>query len=330
MTNSITEYRQEYKPKGGFEFPEYYERFQTGWSSLWRGYEAQQESDVRDWKSISEEERKLIGGILKGFTQLECVIGDYWSEEVCSLFPKQEIIGMARLYSLNEWVHAEAYNLLSDTLGINEFEEFLGDPIAQEKLRQYSDYKGKIALGIFSGAGEGVSLFSSFAILLSFSLQGKFKGLSQIISWSIADEQRHSDAACSLFRQLVREKGITEEEINLIFEGFKAVIDNEFAFLGNSIGDREYNGVITMENMKHFIWMLANNRIRTLGLYSPDRYFPYDPKKAYIISTWFDQMAKGNVSHDFFSLAKEGSSYVAKPKQNWKAINLETINLQLV
>ena len=120
----ITEYREEYKPKSGFEFPEYYDRFDKGWSSIWRGFEAQMESDVRDWKEASEDERKLIGGILKGFTQLEVVIGDYWSDVIPKMFPKHEIIMMAKLYSLNECIHAEAYNLLSDTLGINEFEEF--------------------------------------------------------------------------------------------------------------------------------------------------------------------------------------------------------------
>lgn len=324
---SITEYRLEYKPKSGFEFPEFYERFNSGWNSLWRGFEAEQEPDVRDWNLISEEERKLIGGILKGFTQLECVIGDYWSEEVCKLFPKHEIVGLARLYSLNEFIHAEAYNLLSDTLGINEFEEFLGDPVAQEKLEQYSKFKGKVALGIFSGAGEGVSLFSSFAILLSFALDGKFKGLSQIISWSIADEGNHSDTGCSLFRQLVREQGITEKEIDIILKGFEAVIDNEFRFLENCIGDKTYNGVINMENMKNFIYSRANNRIRELGIYTPERSFPYDPQSAYKISEWFDSMAKGNISHDFFSMAKEGSSYVAKPLQDWSSINLKTLNL---
>ena len=61
------------------------------------------------------------------------------------------------------------------------------------------------SLAIFSAFTEGVNLFSSFAVLLSFKLDNKLKGVGQIVEWSIRDESLHSEAGCWLFRTLMQE-----------------------------------------------------------------------------------------------------------------------------
>ncbi len=77
-------------------------------------------------------------------------------------------------------------------------------------------------------------MFSSFSVLLSFNKDGRYKGLSQIISWSAIDEQIHSEAGCKLFRHLVEETGLTNEEEEAVYEGFRLVVANEVTFIGNS------------------------------------------------------------------------------------------------
>jgi ribonucleoside-diphosphate reductase beta chain len=133
---SIREYRQPYKINGEFEFPEFFDYYQKALSSVWRPQEVSFESDIRDWQNSTQDEREIIGGILRGFTQFECHVSDYWAS-IPNWFPKHEIAAVARAFSLNEIVHAEAYNLLSDTLGLDEFEAFLGDPIAQTKINHF-------------------------------------------------------------------------------------------------------------------------------------------------------------------------------------------------
>lgn len=326
---SITEYRLPFKTAQGFEFPEYYERYKNATGSFWRVQGVNMNKDTQEWFHVlNDYERLVIGGILKAFTQLECNIGCYWGDYIPKNFPKHEIVAMARMFSANEIIHAEAYNHSSDTFGINEFEAFVGDPIAMKKLDFYVQHENpKISIAIFSGAAEGVSLFSSFAILLSFAKRGILKGLSEIISWSILDEQAHSDAGCSLFRQLVREQGITKEEINKIYKGFKAAIDNEFVFLENALKGGEING-LNLKIMKHFIYHRANNRLRELGIYTPNEInFKYDPKESYKVTEWFDLISQGITSHDFFAYSKEGSSYVAKPSQDWDSIKYQELEL---
>jgi ribonucleoside-diphosphate reductase beta chain len=326
---SITEPRLAYKVNGEFEFPEYFNRYQKAIASIWRVQEVSFDPDVRDWQQATDTEREIIGGILRGFTTLEQIIGDYWCDEVCRMFPKPEIVSMARAYSTFESVHAEAYTHLSDTLGLDEFEAFLGDPIAQKKIEEFSKYNGKVALGIFSGAGEGVSLFSSFAVLLSFNRTGRFKGLAQVISWSALDEQQHSDGACSLFRQLVREQGLTDEERLLIKSGFDAVLENERAFLANIFRGREVNG-LTAEALDAYMLQRANNRLRELGIYNgSDCHYDYDAILANSVKEWFDVMVMGQKSTDFFAASKSGDNYVAKPIQNFSSVDLSSIDLVL-
>jgi ribonucleoside-diphosphate reductase beta chain len=118
---------------------------------------------------------------------------------------------------------------------------------------------------VFSGAGEGVSLFSSFAVLLSLNLTGRFKGIAQIISWSALDEQQHSDTGIKLFRQLTEENPLTAEESKGIAEGFEAVISNEFSFLEKIFEGRTLN-TIQKSDVREYILYRANDRLARLGV----------------------------------------------------------------
>jgi ribonucleoside-diphosphate reductase beta chain len=324
LMSSILEYRQPYKVNGEFEYPEFFEAYQKALSSVWRPQEVSFESDIRDWQNSTQDEREIIGGILRGFTQLECHVSDYWAR-IPEWFPKHEVAAVARAFSLSEIVHAEAYNLLSDTLGLDEFEAFLGDPIAQQKIGYFLENRGvKESLAVFSGAGEGVSLFSSFAVLLSLNLTGRYKGIAQIISWSALDEQQHSDTGIKLFRQLIEEDPLTPEEATMISQGFKAVLRNEEAFLDQIFKDRTL-GTITLHDAKQYLRWRANERLTKLGASIP--LFHVDNEAADRIKSWFHPLMAGATSTDFFAQSKSGDSYIAKPIQDFNGVNLKTLDL---
>jgi ribonucleoside-diphosphate reductase beta chain len=233
---------------------------------------------------------------------------------------------MARAFSSSEAVHAAAYSHLSDTLGLDEFEAFLGDPTARAKIDHFVNQADPVvSLGVFSGAGEGVSLFSSFAALLSFNLDGRFKGVAQIISWSALDEQQHSDGGCSLFRELDREGRVSDAQKVEVVRGFETVLANEDAFL-----EKIFNGhslrCISRDELWHYLRHRANDRLRALGV---DHSFEYDRAKADSIRRWFEPVLRGQISQDFFAFHKEGSAYVAKPEQKFDRINWKTLDLTL-
>jgi ribonucleoside-diphosphate reductase beta chain len=323
-----------YKTGGGFDYPRFYEYYEKTVASPWRHQEAPLESDKRDWQyGSTQAERNLIAGVLKGFTSMELGVQCYWGDKVTKMFAKPEIQAMARAFSYYETVHAAAYSYLSDELGFNEYEEFMSDPVALKKVSKFfeSDIPDKVSLAVFSGAGEGVSLYGSFAILLSFTKDGRYTGLASIISWSCIDEATHSNAGCELFNEWVNEEGLTSEEEEMIYDGFRVVLNNEFSFIDNNfMGAQDGEVPISPASLKGYLKYRANNRLRLMNLQEIFILNDEESKGAKEISEWFDPMIGGPVNLDFFKTAKEGSNYTAKPTQDYMSVNLGQLDLQLV
>lgn len=330
MTSILEHNKMIFKKDTGFDFPEFYDYYERTVASVWRHQEVAMESDLRDWQfNSTPDERKVIAGILKGFVSAELGIGCYWADEVCRIFPKPEIQAMAKAFSFFETIHAAAYSYLNDVLGLKEYEEFINDSVACSKIDTFfSKYPDKVALAVFSGAGEGVSLFSSFAVLLSFNKDGRYKGLAQIISWSAIDEQTHSEAGCQLFRRLVDEVGISEDEKKAIYDGFQLVIDKEFAFIDHIFNSASISSIDANE-LKAYIKNRANERLLLLGLDQMFKLSTQELTQAKSVSSWFDPMVKGASSTDFFAASKDGANYVAKVSQDFMTVDLSALDLVL-
>lgn len=189
---SLLDPRPTYSP---FEYDKAYNYWELQQQSHWLHYEVSMSSDINDWKlHLTESEKNVVGHILKGFTQSEVFIQEYWGQMVGNWFKKPEIQMMAATFSAFESIHAVSYAYLNQSLGLEDFEAFLHEPTAKAKIDRLMNTKGKtkrdiaLSLAIFSAFNEGVNLFSSFAVLLNFSRYNKLKGLGQIIAFSIKDE----------------------------------------------------------------------------------------------------------------------------------------------
>lgn len=316
----ITDYRRQFRP---FEYPKYYEIYQTMKKNPWTELEMHISKDYADWVAAEQWERDIIGGSLSSFVITETFIDDYWANRVPRLFPKHEIVSLCRIFSYNERIHADAYALLSTTFGLDNFDAFIGDPVLEKKLSIFLDSPDDVvSLGVFSGAVEGVSLFGTFSVLLSFSRNGRFRGLREGISWSIMDEQAHSDTAILLLNDYVKEKGgLTKEQEDSILEGYRTVVDNEKAVLQQTFNGRG-NKEVNYENTVAFMLLRANERLTRSGL--PPIFNP-DLEKAHVVKEWFDPLAKGLVNQDFFAAVKEGGNYIAKPQQKYDISMLKGI-----
>ena len=210
---SLLNERIVYKP---FEYPQAADYWLKQHQAHWLHTEVPMAQDVTDWNSnMKDHEKNLIGGILKGFAQTETVVNDYWTSLVTSWFRKPEVIAMATTFGAFETIHAEAYSLLNEQLGLDNFAEFMEDEATMNKIEALMEvrdshdkpdwHKRAVSLAIFSAFTEGVNLFSSFAVLLSFKMRNKLKGIGQIVEWSVRDESLHSEAGCWLFRTLMKE-----------------------------------------------------------------------------------------------------------------------------
>ncbi len=319
----ITKERVVYKP---FEYPTAFDYWLKQQQAHWIHTEVPMMSDINDWKqNLTETEKNIIGSILKGFAQTETVVNDYWTGLVTKWFRKPEIIAMATVFGAMETIHAEAYSLLNEELGLDDFSEFLEDEATMAKIEALTDnrdsYDGEInwherakSLAIFSAFTEGVNLFSSFAVLLSFKLRNKLKGVGQIVEWSIRDESMHSEAGCWLFRTLLEEKPElkTPELEAAINEAALLSLQLELDFIEKVYEEGDLEG-FSKDDLISFIKHRVNTKMGDLG---------YRPivngidVKAVERMKWFDHLSAGKQHTDFF--ANRVTNY-SKGVQDWDA-----------
>jgi ribonucleoside-diphosphate reductase beta chain len=289
-----------------FEYPQAYKYWELQQQSHWLHTEISMASDISDWKlNLTESEKHVIGHILKGFTQSEVFIQEYWGQMVGKWFKKPEIQMMAATFSAMESIHAVAYAYLNQSLGLEDFDAFLHEPTAKAKIDRLIGTKGKSkeeiarSLAIFSAFNEGVNLFSSFAVLLNFSRFNKMKGLGQIIAFSIKDESLHSEAGCWLFRMLVDEfpEIMTDKLKEEIYDAARSTVDLEDAFIDKAFEQGPIEG-IDAHDLKAFIRFRTNTKLNDLKL---KKVWKNIDKQALERMVWFDIMSAG-VSHaDFFA-----------------------------
>ena len=297
-----------YKP---FEYPQAYEYWLNQQQAHWLHTEIPMMSDLNDWNSnLNKTEKNIIGSILKGFAQTETIVNDYWSGLVTKWFRKPEVIMMATTFGAFETIHAEAYSLLNETLGLDNFSEFLEDEATMAKIENLmlvrDSFNGEKnipeiakSLAIFSAFTEGVNLFSSFAILLSFKMRNKLKGVGQIVEWSIRDESMHSEAGCWLFRTLIEENPYlkTKELETAINEAALLSLKLELDFINKvfELGDLEGCSKYDLQN---FIKNRVNTKLGDLG-YSP--IITDIDLTAVERMKWFDHLSAGKQHTDFFA-----------------------------
>jgi len=299
----ITDPRLFYKP---FEYQQAFDFYKDQHRVHWLADEVPLASDLGDWKGkLTEPEKNLIGNILKSFAQTEVHVNDYWSTKVSMWFPKPEIQAMARVFADFESIHAEAYARLNEELGLDDFQAFLEDETSKAKIERLIETPGEtleeraLSLAIFSAFTEGVNLFSSFAILMSFQLRNLMKGTGQIVEWSVRDESLHSKAGCWLFRTLLEE----QPELNTnklrytVIEACQTSVQLEFDFIDKAFEMGAVDG-LNVDQLKNFIKARANEKMIELGYTAI--YNDIDPNLLKQIE-WFGHLTSGKTHQDFFA-----------------------------
>lgn len=262
-----------YKP---FEYPTYFEYFTKQNQAHWMPIEVPMENDILDFKKgLSDSEKSLIINILRFFTQGDLEVNNNYNTRLIPVFPKPEIKMMLSAFAAIEGIHVWAYSYLNDSLGLpeKEYSAFM----EYESMRKKYDYIQSfdvrsvedlaVNLAVFGGFIEGVSLFSSFAILMNFPRMGKLKGVGQIISWSIRDESLHSKAVCQLFRDLISENKHlwTNDLQQTILSACRDMVALEDAFIDTCFAQGEVPG-LKPDQVKQYIRYIADRRLNDLGL----------------------------------------------------------------
>lgn len=277
---SLFEKRDHYKP---FSYPWAFERYLMQRKMDWNPDEVPLSEDINDWnRKLNDAERNLLTQLFRFFTQGDADIAAGYHERYIPAFPHPELRMMLGAFATAEANHMHSYSMLLDTIGMpeteyqafHEFDEMRAkhEYLFAERARFSSVKKLALDLAIFSAFGEGMQLFSSFAILMSFQRRGLMKGMSTIIEWSIRDESLHVESMMELFHTVI------SENPEIWTDGFKAhlyqtcrdMVELEDAFidLAFEMADPKTGviGDITAEECKTYIRYIADRRLLQLGL----------------------------------------------------------------
>lgn len=292
-------HRPFYRP---FEYPEFFEDFQKQNQAHWLPIEVPMESDISDYRfKLSAEEKNLVIQILRFFTQGDIEVNNNYNTRLIPAFPKPEIKMMLSSFAAMESVHVWAYSYLNDSLGLpeKEYSAFLEYESMRNKYQYIQSFDVRsveelaINLAVFGGFMEGVSLFSSFAILMNFPRLGKLKGVGQIVTWSIRDETLHSQGVCRLFRTLIDENRHiwTDELKGTLYRACEEMVQLEDRFIDTCFSMGTVPG-LTPEEVKQYIRYTADKKLNDLGLH-----------KIYNVTnplSWLDVMVNAKEHTNFF------------------------------
>jgi ribonucleoside-diphosphate reductase beta chain len=211
---SIFDKRINYKP---FEYPEILQFSEAINKSFWVHSEVDFTADVQDFHAhLTANEKEVIKKSLLAIAQIEVAVKSFWGN-LYQHFPKPEFNGLGSTFAECEFRHSEAYSRLLEVLGYNnEFEQLVEVPVIRKRVdyltgalahtRSGDRQRYVTSLILFSILIENVSLFSQFAILLSFTrFKGMMKNVSNIIAWTSVDEQVHANAGIYIVNRIREE-----------------------------------------------------------------------------------------------------------------------------
>ena len=303
----IFDYRRNYKP---FEYPEVLEFTDAINKSFWVHSEVDFTADTQDFLShLSEAEKNSIKNALLAIAQIEVSVKTFWGN-LYNHLPKPEFNGLGSTFAECEFRHSEAYSRLLDVLGYNdEFENLISIPIIKERVdylqnalsQANSNDKKEYAntLILFSILIENVSLFSQFAIILSFTrFKGYMKNVSNIIAWTSIDEQLHANAGMYIINKIKEENPefFDTESINKIRFMVTESIDIESRLLDWIFeqGELEF---INKKDLLNFMKYRTDESLVKIGI-KPVFNIPYE---AYEPMAWFEKEVFSNSMDDFFA-----------------------------
>lgn len=303
----IFDKRINYKP---FEYPQVLDFTNALNKSFWVHSEVDFTADIQDFHTqLQPHEKQAVKRALLAIAQIEVAVKSFWGNLYHHL-PKPEFNGLGATFAECEFRHSEAYSRLLDVLGYNnEFENLLKVPVIKARIDYLSkalahtkseDHKEYLlSLILFTILIENVSLFSQFAIILSFTrFKGLMKNVSNIIAWTSVDEQIHANAGIYIVNLIRAEYPdfIDDTLVQSINEQVKNSLEVEAKILDwiFEIGEIDH---ANKENLLNFMKYRVDDSFKKIGL----KPIFNITDASYQPMLWFEEEVFSNSLDDFFA-----------------------------
>src|SRR3546814_778391 len=174
---------------------------------------------------------------------------------------------------------------------------YLSEALAHTRSENEKEYL--FSLILFSILIENVSLFSQFAIILSFTrFKGVMKNVSNIIAWTSVDEQVHANAGIYLVNKIKEEfpEFFDAETKSRIHDIVSQSIEVEAEILDWIFENGEIE-VVSKKNLLNFMKYRTDDSLAKVGL---DRIY-HVSEMEYQPMIWFEEEVFANSLDDFFA-----------------------------
>jgi ribonucleoside-diphosphate reductase beta chain len=301
-----------------FSYPDFWDIYMLHEQCNWTPEEISLTQDVVDWKNVlDDDDRALLTNIFRFFVQGDLDIGRGYLDKLIPSIKNTEARAMLSSFALREFVHIRGYSYLITTLGIPDliYKEFLQYQEMVDKheflFREHSKNLSKpqrflLDLAVFSVAGEGIQLYSSFIMLLAYPRVGLLKDMGQLIKLSVKDEAIHVMGNACLFDKIVQHKPdeYTAEVKELIVDSCKKMVELEIDFIKLCTKVATPKG-LTVDDLIEAIKYLCDLRLGMIGL-TP----VYNAKNTV---PWFFELILSVDFNNFFE--RRGTEYTTNVSQ---------------
>lgn len=271
----INKKRTAFKP---FEYPEVIKFIEAINHSYWLHTELNFTSDIQDFKTkLDPVEQSAIKNTLLAISQIEVSVKSFWGD-LAKHLPKPEFNAVGATFAESEVRHERAYSHLLEILNLNDsFDNLMEVPQIKDRVKYLSkyldiEYEGDLrqftySLALFSMFTEYVSLFSQFAIMMSFNrFKNLMKDTSNIVEWTSKEELLHGQFGMWLVNK------IKEEYPSLFDEIFKSKLQDAAMAAYNSecgildwIFEAGEIEILTKDDLKEFIKRRINESLIQIG-----------------------------------------------------------------
>lgn len=304
---SIFDKRVNYKP---FEYPEVLKFTSAMNNSFWVHSEVDFTADIQDFHShLKETDRQAVKKSLLAIAQIEVAVKTFWGNLYIHL-PKPEFNGLGSTFAECEFRHSEAYSRLLEVLGYNdEFNNLISIPVIKKRIDYLSsvlahskseDRKQYLSsLILFTILIENVSLFSQFAIILSYTrFKGVMKNVSNIIAWTSVDEQLHANAGIFIINKIREEHPeiFDQETLNTINTIVRESLGIEGEILNWIFEDGEIDN-LPKNDLLNFMKYRVDESLERIGM---AKIFHITDAQ-YQPMIWFEEEVFANSLDDFFA-----------------------------
>ena len=304
---SIFDKRVNYKP---FEYPEILTYTEAINRTFWVHSEVDFTADVQDFHAnLNNQEKEAIKRSLLAIAQVEVAVKSFWGNLYLHI-PKPEFNGLGSTFAECEFRHSEAYSRLLEVLGYNnEFQKLVQVPVMGKRIdylsealvhtRSENKRKYLSSLILFALLIENVSLFSQFAIILSFArFKGVMKNVSNIIAWTSVDEQIHANAGIYIVNKIRDEFPEFFDKENL--EEITGIIRHSITVEGEILDWIFEHGeieTVAKSDLLNFMKYRVDDSLRKIGIDSLYNISETD----YRPMVWFEEEVFANSMDDFFA-----------------------------